>query len=673
MHTKYNNRLTGETSPYLLQHAHNPVNWYPWSEEAFKKAQEEEKLMLISIGYAACHWCHVMEKESFENEKIAEILNQHFVCIKVDREERPDIDVIYMQSVQMMTGQGGWPLTCFALCDGSPVFGGTYFTPEQFLEIITKLNNDYIIQPNYFLEVGERVKEGVRIHEDSVVKSENKDLSKNDLDNAFSQWKNNFDTIYGGENKSPKFPIPSNYHFLLKYFYYTKDTQAFVHALLTLDNMAQGGIYDHLGGGFARYSTDAKWQIPHFEKMLYDNGQLVSLYSEAFKLTKKTIYKNIILETLSFINKEMTSPEGGFYSSLDADSDEEEGKYYAWTKKEIDQLLGNNSPIFCAYYNVTSTGNFENRNIFFTNKSFELIASDFDLTKGAVENIITQSKKILLEARQTRVKPNLDNKIITSWNALMLKGFADAYLATGFCHLLEWAIVNAEFIEQNLMETDGMIHRAYNDGISKIEGFLDDYSFTASAFIKLYQATFDDKWAFLAKKLADYAIRNFYNVQSGMFYYTSENSEKLFSRHTEISDNVIPSSNSVMAHVLLHLSKIFSDLTYAQKAEIMLHNVKENVKENISFFANWGSLYLDFLYPQTEVTITGNQGLHSAYEFTNNFKPDIFLCGTLGKSKLPVVENRFHENETLIYVCKNNVCFPEVKSTAQALQLIEEK
>lgn len=673
MQNKYNNKLIGETSPYLLQHAHNPVNWYPWGEEAFQKAQDEKKLIMISIGYSACHWCHVMEKESFENETLSEYLNRNFVCIKVDREERPDIDHIYMQSVQMMTGQGGWPLNCFTLSDGSPVYGGTYFTPEKLSEILKKLNTDFHLQPNYFEEVGERIKKGVRIHEATIPKSENINLESSDLDRAYLKWSENFDKINGGENRSPKFSLPSNYQFLLKYFYYSKDTQAFEHVLLTLDNMAQGGIYDHLGGGFSRYSTDEKWLVPHFEKMLYDNGQLVSLYSEAYKLTRKTLYKNVIIETLNFISREMTSAKGGFYSSLDADSEGEEGKYYVWTKREIDQLLGNNSPVFCAYYNVTAEGNFENRNILHTGKSVTFLSDEFKLSENDIENIIIQSKKILFEARWKRIKPNLDNKIITSWNALMLKGYIDAYLATGFCHLLEWAIVNAEFIEQNLTERDGMMYHSYNNGTPKIKGFLDDYSFTANAFLKLYQVTFDDKWAFLAKEITENAINNFYNKESGMFYYTSDKSEKLFARHTEISDTVIPSSNSVMAYVLVQLSKIFSEPSYIKMAERMLCNLKETIEANISFFTNWGSLYLDFLYPQTDVTIAGNNGLISASKITNTFMPNVFLCGTLSKSKLPIVENRFQENETLIYVCKNSVCFPEVKSAEQALQLITEK
>jgi uncharacterized protein len=373
---KYTNHLISESSPYLLQHAHNPVNWYPWSKEALTRAREENKLILVSIGYAACHWCHVMERESFENEIVAQIMNKHFVCIKVDREERPDIDQVYMEAVQLLTGHGGWPLNCFALPDGRPIYGGTYFSRENWVNVLSSLEKLYRTQPDGLEQQAEDIKNGMVSNELFPEVKQAETYKPAELQLLYNSWKNDFDTVNGGENKAPKFPMPDNCEFLLMYAHYSGNNEALDHVVLTLDRMASGGIYDHIGGGFSRYSTDMYWKVPHFEKMLYDNAQLVSLYSAAYQKTRIPRFQQVVEETLDFIRRELTSPEGGFYSSLDADSEGEEGRYYVWTKKEIDSILNDDSELFCNYFNVIQQGNWEHgKNILYNTSKVEEFAS----------------------------------------------------------------------------------------------------------------------------------------------------------------------------------------------------------------------------------------------------------------------------------------------------------
>ena len=392
---KYTNQLINESSPYLLQHAHNPVNWYPWGKKALEKAKNENKLIIVSIGYAACHWCHVMEHESFEDEEVAQYMNEHFVCIKVDREERPDIDQVYMNAVQLLVGNGGWPLNCITLPDARPIYGGTYFPKKQWIHMLKQLQEFVKENPDKAEEQASAITKGVRSSEIIQLNNEKKKYSKNDLITIFNNWKGNIDFINGGHNGAPKFPLPVGYEFLLHYHYLSKNEDALKAVTTTLDKIADGGIYDQIGGGFARYSTDAIWKVPHFEKMLYDNAQLVSLYSHAYQFTKNKKYKIIISETLDFIKREMTSKEGGFYSSLDADSEGEEGKFYVWTKKEIEKVLGENAPIILDFYNVTNAGNWENSNILYRTISEKEIAKKHNLSEIA---LLFQTQGLFTEA-----------------------------------------------------------------------------------------------------------------------------------------------------------------------------------------------------------------------------------------------------------------------------------
>jgi len=424
---KFTNQLIYESSPYLLQHAHNPVNWYPWGKESLDKARRESKLIIISIGYAACHWCHVMEHESFENEEVARYMNERFVAIKVDREERPDIDQVYMNAIQLIHGSGGWPLNCIALPDGRPIYGGTYFTSEQWIDMLTKVLDFVMNYPDKAEQQAKKLTEGVQSGELAYLNSEKVEFSITDLDNIFANWKSYLDYIEGGNKGAPKFPLPVGYRFLLHYNYLTQNTDALNAVTLTLDKMANGGNYDQVGGGFARYSTDAYWLVPDFEKMLYDNAQLVSLYLSAYQKTKDANYKIIISETLDFIQRELTSNEGGFYSSLDADSEGEEGKFYVWTKQQLEQLLGNKADLIIDYYNVKEKGNWENsKNILFKSGNDKILADKYNITESDLRTQISKTKKILLIERAKRIPPRLDDKIITLWNALMLKSYIDA-------------------------------------------------------------------------------------------------------------------------------------------------------------------------------------------------------------------------------------------------------
>lgn len=578
---KYTNQLIHESSPYLLQHAHNPAYWYPWGNEALKKAKDENKLIIVSIGYAACHWCHVMEHESFENEEVANFMNDHFVAIKVDREERPDIDQVYMNAIQLMSGRGGWPLNCIALPDGRPIYGGTYFPKAQWMKLLAGVSNFALRYPEKAEEKANSLMQGIKSTETIELSSEKPVFSIRDLNHLYDSWKDNFDLVNGGNKGAPKFPMPAGYQFLLFYHYLTGNEEALKAITKTLNKMADGGIYDQIGGGFSRYSTDDLWKVPHFKKMLYDNAQLVSLYSSAYQLTKNFTYKNIVSETLDFIQRELTSAEGGFYSSLDADSEGVEGKFYAWTKAELSDILGDHAELVIDYFNVTEKGNWENsRNILFKNTNDKEIAKKYNIAEEESAKRVSEAKKLLLKERANRVRPGLDDKILTSWNALMIKGCVDAYRVFDVKIYLDIALRNAEFINSKLKSSDNRLDRNYKKGRASINAFLDDYAFTISAFTALYQATFDERWLMDAYKLAIYTISHFYNNDTGMFYYTSDIDTPLVARKMEISDNVIPSSNSEMAKNLFMLGHYFYNKDYIEKSKRMLRNVKQNALEN---------------------------------------------------------------------------------------------
>jgi len=668
---EYTNELIHESSPYLLQHAHNPVNWYPWGDTALQKAKTENKMLIISIGYAACHWCHVMEHESFEDVEVAKIMNEHFICIKVDREERPDVDQVYMTAAQLITGRGGWPLNAIALADGRPFYAGTYFPKDKWMNMLAYFVDLLQKQPEALEKSAEQVTRGIHATEHVTFKDNEKIFSIEDLDKQFETWKGNIDFVRGGENRAPKFPMPSAWAYLLHYHHLSNNEAAINALTVTLDNMALGGIYDHLQGGFARYSTDANWHVPHFEKMLYDNAQLVTLYAQAYQQTKNPLYKKVVYETLDFIKQELTSPDGAFYASLDADSEGVEGKFYVWTKEEVDNVLGDDAKLLSVYYNITADGNWEHGNsILLRNETDEAVAKAFELTVAELKNKIYTAKAKLLHVRSARVKPGLDDKILSSWNALMITGYAKAYRVFGEERFLDVAINGADFLLRHAIATDKEMTRNFKKGKSSINALLDDYAFTIAAFIELYQATFDEIWLNEADKLTIYTVQHFFDDESKMFFYTHNQYADLIARKMELADNVIPSSNSEMAKNLFLLGHYLDKEDYFSKAKQMLVNVEQDVQRNIYFYANWGMLQALFTSPLYEVAILGDDFKKKRQQIDEHYLPNVILLGAAAEGKLTLLENKMIAGQTTIYVCRDKTCGLPVTAVEKALQQI---
>ncbi|MDD5185989.1 MAG: thioredoxin domain-containing protein [Paludibacter sp.] len=669
---KHTNSLMNESSPYLLQHAHNPVNWYPWGPEALEKAKKENKMIIVSIGYAACHWCHVMEHESFEDEEVANYMNEHFVAIKVDREERPDIDQVYMNAVQLLSGRGGWPLNCLALPDGRPVYGGTYFQKEQWLDMLSQVSGFVLNNPDKAEEQAKSLTDGVQNNEMIYANAKVQEFSLDDLDNIFAKWRNDIDFVEGGSLGAPKFPLPTGYQFLLHYYSLTKNEDALKAVTLTLEKMANGGIYDQVGGGFSRYSTDAVWKVPHFEKMLYDNAQLVSLYTAAYQQTKNPLFKTIVFETLEFVQRELTSLKGGFYASLDADSEGVEGKFYCWKKNELKEIIGNHADLIIDYYNVSGSGNWEHdRNILYKKDSDKEFARKYNLTEVELSDRILEAKRILLNERSKRIWPALDDKILTSWNGLMLKAFIDAYRVFDDPDYLKMALKNAEFILTEMKSEDNRLSRNYKNGKATINAFLDDYAFTIQAFIALYQATFDEKWLKEAQQLCYYSIEHFLDGDSGMFYYTSDLDPALIARKMELSDNVIPSSNSEMAKNLFILGQYLYNEDYIGMAKKMLANIKQHALENGIYYANWDILMAWFAKDPYEVAIVGEDCEAKRKEFDSHYLPHVFFYGGKTDKDSTLLEGKLIEGNTTLYVCRNGACQRPVNEVNDALVQIK--
>ena len=665
---KHTNSLVNESSPYLLQHAHNPVNWYPWGKEALDKAQAENKLIIISIGYAACHWCHVMKHESFENEEVANLMNTHFVAIKVDREERPDIDQVYMNAVQFLTGKGGWPLNCIALPDRRPVYGGTYFPVGQWMNLLSHIIDFVKENPEKAELQASSLTEALRKNELIVSNSTKQKFTTHDLDTVFSNWKNQIDFENGGQIGAPKFPLPVGYQYLLHYHHITQEADALKTVTQTLNKMADGGIYDQIGGGFSRYSTDAYWKVPHFEKMLYDNAQLVSLYSSAYQQTKNENYKTIVVE---FVQRELACEEGGFYASLDADSEGVEGKFYVWTQNKLKAILGDNADILIDYYNVIEKGNWEHgQNILYKTSNEKLIAQKYKITVEALDNKVSEAKQKLLAVRAVRIRPALDDKILTSWNGLMIKAFADAYRVFDNPDYLKIALRNADFIIKKIKSTDNRLFRNYKNNKASINGFLDDYAFIIEAFISIYKVTFDEQWLDNALELTSYSIEHFYDSASGMFFYTSDIDPALIARKMELSDNVIPSSNSTMAKNLYLLGHYFYKNNYIEMAEMMLSNVKQNALDSGVYCANWDILMAWFAVNPFEVAIVGENYEAKRKEFEAFYLPNVILSGGVKEGNLPLLKGKFQNDKTTLYVCRNNVCQQPVYEVSEALELL---
>jgi uncharacterized protein YyaL (SSP411 family) len=677
MTQKHTNQLINETSPYLLQHAHNPVNWHAWNDEVLALAKDQNKLIIISVGYAACHWCHVMEHESFEDEEVAQVMNDNFISIKVDREERPDIDNVYMNAVQLMTGAGGWPMNVVALPDGRPVWGGTYFRKEQWMSALDQISKLYQKNPEKLREYADKLELGIKNLDLVAFNSDEVDFSTDFISETIDNWSRQFDLSKGGMNRAPKFMMPNNYHFLLRYAHQMNDDKLKDYVNLTLKQMAYGGIFDQIGGGFSRYSVDDKWHVPHFEKMLYDNGQLVSLYADAYLITKNELYKETITETLKFVARELTGTEGNFYSSLDADSNTSEGKleegaYYVWTKDDLKLILKNDYKLFSDYYNVNAYGFWEHENYVLIRKEDDAsIFKKHSLSSEDLSNKKDSWKKLLLKERNKRERPRLDDKTLTSWNALMLKGYLDAYRVLGDKSYLEIAKKNANFIMNKQLQADGGLNHNYKEGKSTINGFLEDYAATIDAFIVLYEQTLETKWLYSARDLTNYTFDHFFDDQSKLFFFTSNSDADLVSRSIEYRDNVIPASNSIMAKNLFKLSHYFDNQHYNKTATQMLNNVKPEIQEYGSGYSNWLDLMLNYTEPFYEVAIIGNKTFNKITELNTHYVPNKILVGSLKDESLPLLENRYVEDKTLIYICVNKACKLPVSTVENAINQLK--
>ena len=675
--SKASNALIHETSPYLLQHAYNPVNWKAWNSETLALAKKENKLIIISVGYSACHWCHVMEEESFENDSIAKIMNANFISIKVDREERPDVDKVYMNAVQLMTGSGGWPLNCIALPDGRPIFGGTYFTKEQWSKVLISISKLYKDSPEKAIAFAENLTKGIQESQLITLNKKTPNFEEKDIVEALDVWKTQIDTIYGGFKGAPKFPMPNSLDFLLRYGYQFKDTKVAAYLNNTLTKIAYGGIYDPIAGGFSRYAVDEKWHIPHFEKMLYDNAQLVSIYSKAYITNKNDLFKEVVTESLNFIKEELTAENGAFYSSLDADSknklgEKEEGAFYEWTEAALQLILGNDFELFKDFYNINSYGFWEkDKYVLIRNSSKVAFAAKHKLSLLALNNKINTWKNTLKVERNKRSSPNLDDKVLTSWNALMIQGYVDAYRAFGNLEYLEIAIKNAHFIIEKQLRKDGGLNRNFKNGFSTINAYSEDYATIIQAYISLYEVTLDEEWLTTSKELMEYLFVNFFNEKNGMFHFTSKKDENLIARKYEVIDGVMPASNSLIANSLFKLGHYYSDNKYLKTSEQMLNNIKQDVKISPGNYSNWLHLMTNFTKPFYEVVVAGNEALKVNKSLIKNYTPNILIAGTSEENKtLPLLSYKFNEDDTFIYVCVNGTCKkPEVNLKTALLNI----
>ncbi|HYW74278.1 MAG TPA: thioredoxin domain-containing protein [Pyrinomonadaceae bacterium] len=666
---KHTNALIHETSPYLLQHAHNPVNWYPWGEEALTKARAESKPILLSIGYSACHWCHVMEHESFENEEIAQLMNDNFVNIKVDREERPDLDQIYMTAVQMMTGQGGWPMTMFLTPDGVPFYGGTYFPPNDrynmpgFPRVLLSVSEAYRSQPEQVATtVTSMLGELRRI---GMAEESREPLTPEALDSSYRRIAKNYDRTFGGFGGAPKFPPAMTLEFFLHIHHRTHAPEALEMVQHTARQMGEGGMYDQLGGGFHRYSVDAKWLVPHFEKMLYDNALLARLYLHIYQLTKDDFARRIAEETLDYVAREMTDAGGGFYSSQDADSEGEEGKFFVWSRAEVFETLGDqDAPLFCDYYDVTGHGNFEGENILHVTTSFEALAAKHNLTIGQTCQIIRDSRRKLFEVREQRVKPGRDEKILTAWNGLMLASFAEAAAILKRDDYRDVARANARFLLSE-MQRDGALLRTCKDGQAKLNGYLEDYACLIDGLIALYEATGELEWIEKAIALADTMVDQFWDDTSGGFFFTAKTHEQLIVRSKEWLDNATPSGNSIAALVLLKLNLFTGNEDYRRRATTILRLLADQIRRYPSAFG-LGLQAADFcLSAPLEIALVGDSSDSRFNELTNViwdlYLPNRVVAPAMTNSDLStnnvvLLQGRTSVTQSTAYVCRSNVC-----------------
>ena len=685
MNHHHTNNLIHETSPYLLQHAHNPVDWYAWGPEALQKAKQEDKVILVSIGYSACHWCHVMERESFENETTAKLMNDHFITIKIDREERPDIDHIYMDAVQAITGSGGWPLNVFLTPDAKPFYGGTYFPPVKafnrpsWTDVLQSINQAWADRRNEIISQAENLTDYLNKSGDftnaNVINAETNE--DNELENCkmiFANIMRSADTEWGGFGKAPKFPQTFTIQYLLQYYYYTNDQEVLKQALLSIDKMLQGGIYDHIAGGLARYSTDNEWLAPHFEKMLYDNALLITILCDAYQVTKDNQYKDAIQKTVSFILEELTNEDGGFYAALDADSEGVEGKYYVWQKSEVDELLGADSAIFCELFDITENGNWEEKNILRLLQPFKEFAIQKKLDEISLNKTIESCIEKLKSKRATRIKPGLDDKIILSWNALMLKAIAKAAIVLQNEQYKQAALANFNFVLLHFSDntTDNQLMHTWKNGQAKYPGFLDDYAFFTEACIQLYELTLDASYLQKAHSYCKYVIEHFSDEENNFFYYTGKNQDDVIIRKKEIYDGATPSANAVMAANLFKLSIVFDETGWRERVNKMLEIISPAAIKYPVSFGLWGCLLLQRIKGMNEIALFGKNGTIAALNILHeSYIPGkLIIVSDNISSGFPFLKDKKASEPLSIYLCKNQVCLQPMQDVPELITII---
>lgn len=664
------NRLLHAASPYLLQHAYNPVDWFPWSPEALQKAAEENKLIIISIGYAACHWCHVMEHESFEDGDVAGLMNAAYVSVKVDREERPDVDQLYMNAAYLTTGRGGWPLNVIALPDGSPVYAGTYFPKTQWMQVLAHFDRLWQQQPESLIEVARRIREGIRqIDHEHWTGAPAPAMTAEDTDAMASVIHRQSDAQEGGLDKSPKFPMPSIWLFLLHHHYHTSNTTSLQLVKTTLDQMQRSGIYDQVGGGFARYSTDEYWMVPHFEKMLYDNAQLLHLYAEAYACTKEAAYLDTMVGIIRWMTGELRTGEGGFCSSLDADSEGEEGRYYTWYRQEIEELLGEDAAWFCAYYSVTEQGNWEGSNVLHNRVPAAEICRQYGIPAAEWKSKLHAALNRLAEYRSRRIRPALDDKQLAAWNALAVKGLVAAGMAAGREDWLDLAEETMAFIREAFGQKEDLLLRSYKDGLADIPAFLDDYACCIDSLICLYQARPREDYLVWAEQLMQICLEHFYDPDEKVFYYTDRRFSELIMRTKELSDNVIPASNSLMAACLLDLSIYTGRTEWAGLSAGLCHAILPAAARQPAYHAYWGTVFLQHIYGVKELRLEAETAHNLLPWRHRRFMPDTRLLHPFDGARLPGLQLDLPAGSAVI--CHRQTCSAPLRSGQEITEWLD--
>jgi uncharacterized protein len=666
------NRLIHSQSPYLLQHAHNPVDWFPWGPEALRKAEVENKPILVSIGYSACHWCHVMERESFEDKITADLMNEHFVCIKIDREERPDLDNIYMDAVQAMGLQGGWPLNVFLMPNQKPFYGGTYFPNLKWKQLLANIADAFAKHEDQLAESAEGFGRslGRKETEKYGIASGKADLDADDLVEISTKLSSQFDPEWGGMGRVPKFPMPAIWHFVLDYALLSKNEDLKQKVFFTLKKIGMGGIYDHLRGGFARYSVDGEWFAPHFEKMLYDNGQLLELYAKAYQVSKDSFFLEKVSETVNWLENEMLQGEGGFHSAQDADSEGVEGKFYTWTYEELAQIVPDEIPWLSKLYNLKPHGNWEEGvNILFQTRAYSEVAEEFGMTEPQLLENLHSVKSRLLEVRSQRIYPGKDDKVLAGWNGLMSAGLIQGFYATGERRLLDLALDNLDFIRKNMIQ-NGVLHRSYKNGQAYTPAFLEDYAAVIRACLMAFEASGKHEYLNLATELTDFCLEQFYDETDGYFFFNNPKAEKLIANKKELFDNVIPSSNSIMARNLHRLSLVTYQEKYAEIASKMLGGMKDLIIKEPGFLCNWANFYLESLVPTAEVGIVGAGAESKARQFQSSYSPNLIMgWSETSTETAPILQGKTPDStgNALIYVCFDHACRRPVSTWEEAV------